>query len=147
MTIQQKLQKIRELVDEIEGDLNIIPKGSRNEVFNAPGFDAPLTTTNDLIDKFKAVNPSYERLFANKNQRLALERMVKKYGYEKVGRTIDVACETYGKEFAPTITTPVQLERDLGKLIAYTKKQTPAQKKGERPKDTLKTLKERYPDG
>ena len=44
---------------------------------------------NDLIELFKPINPSYERLFANKTQRQALERLVKKFGAEKVKNMIE----------------------------------------------------------
>lgn len=80
--------------------------------------------TNDLIELFKPVNPSYERLFSNTTQRAAIDRMVKKWGPEKVRNAILAACNVYGKEYAPTITTPLQLESKLGQLGSYVKKES-----------------------
>jgi len=77
---------------------------------------------NLLIERFKKVNPSYERLFSNKTQRAALERMVKKHGKEKVENMIDYLPKIFGKPYAPVIFTPYQLENKLGQLISFIKK-------------------------
>ena len=45
---------------------------------------------NELIEKFKLVNISYERLFPNINQRKALERLVIKVGFEKMSKAIEI---------------------------------------------------------
>ena len=74
---------------------------------------------NKFISLFKDINPSYERLFPNKNQRQAIERMVKKWGEQKVENSIKALKDIINKPFAPKITTPIELERDLGKLIAF----------------------------
>lgn len=74
---------------------------------------------NDLIELFKVVNPSYKTLFPNNTQRKALERMVKEHSREKIEWVVKNLPKTNGIEFAPTITTPLELERKLGKLIAY----------------------------
>lgn len=74
---------------------------------------------NILIEKFKPINPSYEKLFKNKTQRTALEEMYKKYGFAKLGRMIDALPEIVKQKFAPTITTPCQLEDKLGSLLVF----------------------------
>lgn len=74
---------------------------------------------NDLIELFKPINPSYERLFANTTQRSALERLVKKHGQEKILWTLNILPKTNSMKFAPTITTPIQLEEKLGMLISF----------------------------
>jgi hypothetical protein len=79
---------------------------------------------NPLIDLFKDVNPSYERLFSNKTQRASLERLVKKFGYEKVERMIKFLPEIFGKPYAPQITTPYVLEQKLGDLVSYIQKRS-----------------------
>lgn len=76
----------------------------------------------DMIELFKGVNPNYERLFGNKTQRSAIERMIKKQGREKVEGIINTLPETNGKQYAPVITTPLQLENKLGDLIIFIKK-------------------------
>lgn len=78
---------------------------------------------NSIIDLFKDVNPSFERLFANKTQRSACGRMLKKYGFEKVKGMVQVLSRTNTLKYAPTITTPCQLEDKLGQLISFVNKE------------------------
>lgn len=78
-----------------------------------------MLSLNELIDLFKEVNPSYERLFPNKTQRSALERLVKKYGTKEIAQFIEILPTTNKEQFAPVITTPVQLENKLGSLISF----------------------------
>ena len=77
---------------------------------------------NDLIDLFKKVNPSYQRLFGNKTQRSALERLVKQHGQEKIEWAIKVLSKTNKMKYFPTICTPLDLENKLGTLIACLQK-------------------------
>lgn len=79
-------------------------------------------TTNYLLSLFKDVNPSYERLFPNKGQRAAIERMVEKHGNEKIEQVIKSLVMVIGKPYAPVITTPYELEQKLGSLIAFMQK-------------------------
>lgn len=74
---------------------------------------------NDLIELFKPINPSYERLFSNKTERAALERLVNKFGDKAVESMIKILPQIVKKPYAPKITTPYQLERDLGKLKIF----------------------------
>lgn len=76
---------------------------------------------NDLIELFKSVNPSYERLFGNTTQREAVKRLLKKYGREKLERIIKFLPEIFGKQYAPVITTPYLLESKMANLISYIK--------------------------
>ena len=77
--------------------------------------------TNLLIEKFKPINPTYERLFSNTTQRKVLERMVKQFTYEKVAGMIDALPEIVSQKYAPQISTPVQLENKLGQLLIFIK--------------------------
>lgn len=97
-------------------------KGSNREIVNATQSVAG-KEINDLIDLFKEVNPSFERLFRNTTQRAALERLVKKHGRDLIERAIRFLSVSNGQPYAPTITTPVVLEAKLGDLIAWGKKQ------------------------
>lgn len=85
--------------------------------------------TNNLIELFKEVNPSYKRLYPNKTQRSAIERMLKQHGNEKLEWIIKVLPETNKREYAPTITTPLQLETKIGNLIAFIQKEKVKQNK------------------
>lgn len=74
---------------------------------------------NGLIKLFKPLNPSYEMLFANKTQRKALERLVKKHTYLKVEKMLKSLPDTVTKPYAPKITTPLQFEQKLGELVVF----------------------------
>jgi len=79
---------------------------------------------NDLIELFNPINPTYEKFFSNNTQRGCLERMAKKFGLEKMTKIIKTLEKTNGEKFAPTITTPLQLENKLGDLIVFIKKES-----------------------
>lgn len=74
---------------------------------------------NESLSLFKGVNPSYERLFSNKTQRAALERMIAKYGEPKVKNMLAQLPSIVSKPYAPQISTPLELESKLGKLIQF----------------------------
>lgn len=81
------------------------------------------TSTNRLLGLFKDVNPNYQKLYSNKTQRKALEDMVKRFGEEKLERTIIALKELINRPYAPVITTPLQLEQKMGDLIAFANKE------------------------
>lgn len=74
---------------------------------------------NELIEKFKLVNISYERLFPNTNQRAALERLMLKVGFEKLSKAIEIIAQTNGMPFAPDIRTPIELEAKWSKWVDF----------------------------
>jgi hypothetical protein len=84
---------------------------------------------NHLIGLFKYVNPAYERLFNNKTQRQAIERLLQKLGKETLEKIIKTLPAIFGKKYAPRITTPYALEQKLGDLIAYLKEERSKQSK------------------
>lgn len=79
--------------------------------------------TQEAIELFKGINPSYERIFKNTTERKALERLLQKLGREKLEATIKFAEKANGMPYAPTITTPYELEKKLGALIAFYNKE------------------------
>jgi len=81
------------------------------------------TAIPELIDLFKSVNPCYQRLFSNTTQRSAIERMLKSIGRDKLEWVIKILPKTNISQFAPTITTPYQLEERMGSLIAFIQKE------------------------
>jgi hypothetical protein len=83
----------------------------------------------EIIDLFKEINPSYGKFFKNTTQRGAVERLLKKHGREKIEQVISVLPITNTHKYAPTITTPLQLEDKLAQLINYSKKQKSDNKK------------------
>ena len=77
----------------------------------------------DIVYAFKDVNPSYKRLFGIPPQRKAAERLLEEHGEEKLRKIIAFLPKSNGVKFAPTITTPAQLEAKLGELIAFIQKE------------------------
>ncbi len=77
---------------------------------------------NDLIDLFKDINPSYEKLFKNKTQRSVIERLVAKFGELKLKKLIKILPKTNKMQYAPSITTPLQLEDKMGSLKVFLEK-------------------------
>jgi phage replication O-like protein O len=83
------------------------------------GSDVPSQDIQEFIYSFKEVNPSYERLFANKTERGASVRLLEKYGKDKMLATTLQLPKIISKPYAPRITTPYELEKNLGKLLAF----------------------------
>ena len=86
---------------------------------------------NELIDLFKSINPSFERLFKNKTQRLAIERMADKFGEDKLIKLIEILPKTNEMQYAPSITTPLQLEQKMGSLKVFLQKRNEEIKKNQ----------------
>ena len=85
---------------------------------------------NEAMQGFESVNPSYTRLYPNKAQREALGRLIRAHGLEKVKSVIEFLPKSNAHKFAPTITTPLQLEARLGDLFAWAQKQRGGSEKG-----------------
>jgi len=79
---------------------------------------------NKLIEKFEPINPSFKQLFKNKTQRAAMARIVHELGEEKTDRLLGVLPQVMGLKYAPTITTPYQLEKKMGELMIFLKKES-----------------------
>jgi Helix-turn-helix domain len=76
----------------------------------------------EIIFTFRGNNPSYELLFKNTTQRAATSRLIEKYGIEKILGVTKFAVSISGQPYAPVVTTPYDLEKNLGKVIAFYKK-------------------------
>lgn len=77
----------------------------------------------ELLDLFKKVNPSYRLFFANKTQRACLQRLIEQHSYEKTKAMIELLPDLIDKPYAPVVTSPYELEKNLGKIIAYVAKE------------------------
>lgn len=75
---------------------------------------------NKIMNVFYQINPTLN--YGNKTQRSAADRLIKKLGEDKAIKSAEAATMIHGQPYAPTITTPLELERDLSKLIAFYKK-------------------------
>lgn len=83
---------------------------------------------NILIDAFKEVNPMYLDFYKNKTERNALETLVERLGFDKVKGAIENLHIIISQPYAPRITKPSELKRDLGKLAAFYKQKREGQK-------------------
>lgn len=95
---------------------------NNTDVLAKPAVVADLDPINKLIALFSEVNPNYKTLYANKTQRGALTRMVNEHGSEKIEWAIKTLVKSNSMLYAPTITTPLELEQKLGSLIAFLQK-------------------------
>jgi hypothetical protein len=77
----------------------------------------------DVVEAFKIVNPSYKLLFARKPQHEAAFRLILAHGFERLLGMIAYLQQSNAIRYAPTITTPIQLEEKMGELKAWADKQ------------------------
>jgi hypothetical protein len=87
-------------------------------------FVLQASQVNELISLFAEVNPLYEELYKRKTERQALEDLAAKIGYEKLKRTIEALPEVIARPYAPKITKPSELKRNLAKLITFYKQES-----------------------
>jgi DNA-binding Lrp family transcriptional regulator len=102
---------------------NIDNNTKKNNILSVATQSVAGKEINELISLFKEVNPTYERLFSNKTQRQAVERLVKKFGKEEVANLVKMLPKIIGNPYAPRITTPLQLEHKLADLLVYLKQE------------------------
>lgn len=74
---------------------------------------------NEVMKILYEINPMLN--FGNKTERKAVQRLIDKLGEDKTIATAKAAIAVHGKKFAPSITTPLELERNLSKLVAFYK--------------------------
>jgi hypothetical protein len=77
----------------------------------------------EIINLFKEVNPAYSKFFARKNQREAVSRLLVQWPRPKLDEIIKVLPQTNTHKYAPTITSPLELEDRMAKLIAFIQKE------------------------
>lgn len=88
---------------------------------NKSEADAP--QISEVIKLFEIVNPSVSRMYGNKTQRASCQRMLTQYGFEKIQQLVAVLQKTNTMKYAPTITTPLQLEDKMAQLLAFIRKE------------------------
>ncbi len=70
---------------------------------------------------FEQVNPTIN--YGNKTNRKSVVSMIKRFSFARLVRIAEYAVEVQGKKYAPSITTPYQLETKLGALMVYYKRE------------------------
>ena len=74
---------------------------------------------NSKIELFKPLNPlTYKKWYSNKVQRAAVGRLIETLG-DKLEAAISAAEKANTQKYAPTITSPYQLEEKLSALRAF----------------------------
>ncbi len=76
--------------------------------------DAPL-----VLKIFEPINPAIKRMYGNKAQRGACDRLIKEFGLKRVLDAAELAVQAFGKEHAPLVLTPYQLEVKWSNLKSY----------------------------
>ena len=76
----------------------------------------------EIFDLFKEVNPMIN--YGHTTNRKAIKDLLVKFGKEKLISTIKYATSVQGNKYAPTITTPYQLQTKLGELRVFYKKES-----------------------
>jgi DNA-binding MarR family transcriptional regulator len=72
---------------------------------------------NEILDEFYEINPTLN--FGNKNQRLAVEELIKKFGSDKLKAMILQYKDMMSDKFCPIATTPIAFKNKLGDIIAF----------------------------
>jgi hypothetical protein len=102
--------------------INKNEKNDKKKEENTNTGDESSQDVNLFIDMFKTINPTHENLFRNKTERASAERLLKKFGMEKMKSTLENLPDIISLPYAPAITTPYELEKNLGKLILFVNK-------------------------
>lgn len=123
--IDTLLMKVNSPVDESEHDNNTIDNTNIYTPYIAKQSFADHKTLIYLIGCFRGINPSYKIMYSNNTQKHALARLLKEHGLDKIKSVLEVLPDTNKLKYAPTITTPLELETKLGSWLAYMQKNKP----------------------
>lgn len=90
----------------------------------------------EIVDLFEPLNPAYKTFFKNTTERKAINRIVDllsvmpdkvtidgRQGIQKLKGMLHALPEIVTKPYAPKITSPFQLYKDLGRLILFFKQE------------------------
>ncbi len=73
----------------------------------------------EIIFRFKNLNPIYKTWFTRNPVREKCRTLLEEFGFIKIVNAINFAEKIIADKYAPTITTPAELESKWGKLQAY----------------------------
>ena len=99
-------------------DIKVILKEHSNTTAPTSGAEV-----SSIIELFKDINPEYSEWYKNTTQRKAVTQLIEKYGYQKVQNMVTQLPSIISKKYAPKITSPYELKRDLAKLILFIKQE------------------------
>lgn len=86
----------------------------------------------EIIYRFKDYNPAYKTLFNRNPQRDAARRLLEQFKFDPLCAMVNYLRHSNAAKYAPTITTPSQLESKLGELKAWADKQRSGNGKGKK---------------
>lgn len=102
-----------------EQEINIATIATRGV---AVDFSEKKNDINEIMELFQMhINPTIS--YGNKTQRKSIEEMIALMGKEKLINTIKYYVSIKDNEFAPIITTPLQLKSKFAQLISYHQRQ------------------------
>ena len=104
-------------------------KNKKNKNLNIIATSSPDNlgvAVNEIISIFQKINPTIK--YENKTERLSAEHLVEKVGAKKTIKMAKYAVKIMGEEYAPTISTPRELEKNIAKLSAYKKREMKSNK-------------------
>ena len=74
---------------------------------------------NEFIDLFKPINPMFSGFYKNRTERLALSQLVDTLGIDEVKNILLVLPQIVTMPYAPKVSKPTELKRDIGKLKIF----------------------------
>ena len=102
--------------------LNLTLLNSTQRKINEPVIN-PNNQVSEVIKLFETINPACSKMYGNKTQRNACQNLLDQHGLEKLGMMIQTLKKTNTMKYAPTITTPLQLEDKMTQLLAFISKE------------------------
>lgn len=107
----------------------------------AGDYEEPLVSTEDtsgtsptvlaLLEMFRVIAPHQTDEFkTSKKQIEAMVSLLQHYNSEQLVQMIQLAQVANGKQYAPTITSPVELAKKLASLLAYVRKHKDGESNG-----------------
>lgn len=86
---------------------------------NIDATDKTVAGIPEVFKVFEEKNPAIKRMYGNTTQRGACERLITKFGLEKVVGYAKFAIKVLGMPYSPRITTPYLLETKWADLEAF----------------------------
>lgn len=104
-------------------DTNLVTKGHSTKETKTKGFATEKSVADkeiaEVIDSFKGVNPSYQRLFGNTTERSAAARLIAEHGKDEVLGMTAILPQIVSQPYAPRVTTPYMLEKKMGEIQIF----------------------------
>jgi len=112
--------EVKREIDKVEINKDTLPGAKAPDEKKQKVYKNPIDKDiEELIFLFKDINPAYNAWFGRKAQRNAIERLVIKMSRHKVEEIIEMLAITNKMRYAPSITTPAQLENKIGSWLVF----------------------------